>query len=201
MPDKPSYLGLLNAIAVAETRAHRYLTCWIEATHDPEVKEVLRTVAWREGEHGISFAKRINELGFEVQEKDDPNFARQLKIAASNKTDLEKMEKLGLQRLGDKGGVLDLFDNVFSDHTIDIRTGELLGRYIAEEFDSACRLRCCWEQLKSRSGKSAGQTADPGDGSGAVQLAELNGKVDMLCRAVEELRQIVCAQSMPADAG
>ena len=28
MADKPTYLGLLNAIALAETRAHAYLTAW-----------------------------------------------------------------------------------------------------------------------------------------------------------------------------
>jgi hypothetical protein len=31
-------------------------------------------------------------------------------------------------------------------------------------------------------------------------LAALNDKVDALCRAVEELRQIVCAQTMPTEA-
>ena len=30
MTEKPSYLGLLNAISLAESRAHRYLTAWIE---------------------------------------------------------------------------------------------------------------------------------------------------------------------------
>ena len=67
MPDKPSYLGLLNAIAVAETRACEYLTAWIAVTPSPEVAAVLRRVAAREGEHGMTFAKRIDELGFQVR--------------------------------------------------------------------------------------------------------------------------------------
>ena len=71
MSAKPTYLGLLNAIALNETRAYHYLQGWIATTPDPEVREVLCTVAAREGEHGLSFAKRINELGFEVREKDD----------------------------------------------------------------------------------------------------------------------------------
>ncbi len=38
MSDKPSYLGLLNAIAVNEARAHQYLQVWIDTTTDPEVE-------------------------------------------------------------------------------------------------------------------------------------------------------------------
>ena len=60
--DKPSYLGLLNAVAVAESNAHEYLNAWIAVTPSPEVCAVLRTVSAREGEHGMSFAKRVNEL-------------------------------------------------------------------------------------------------------------------------------------------
>ena len=36
------------------------------------------------------------------------------------------MEKLGLGRL-DTGDKPDVFDGFFNDHSIDIRTGELLG--------------------------------------------------------------------------
>jgi hypothetical protein len=189
MSDKPSYLGLLNAIAVNEAHAHRYLQVWIDTTTDPEVEAVLRTVAWREGEHGMSFGKRINELGFEVRHRDDLGLADRLAVAASDRSDLEKMEYFGQDRLDD---VLDAFNDVFKDHTIDIRTGELLGRYIAEEFDTARLLRCCYEQLKARQGPA------PAPASG--DLAALNDKVDALCRAVEELRQIVCAQTMPTEA-
>ena len=76
MTTKPTYLGLLNAIALNETRAYHYLQGWIATTPDPEVREVLCTVAAREGEHGLSFAKRINELGFEMREKDDQGLER-----------------------------------------------------------------------------------------------------------------------------
>jgi hypothetical protein len=192
MSDKPTYLGLLNAIAVGEARAHAYLSAWAKVTADPDVRGVLCTVAAREGEHGMSFAKRINELGYSVREKDDPGFAKRMRIAGSERTDLEKMEKLGLNRL-DTGEAPDVFDDVFKNHSIDIGTGEMLGRYIAEERDSARLLRCCYEQLKARTGEA-------GSPSRAGQLAVLEEKVDALCRAVDELRQIVCAQSMPAGA-
>ncbi|HUY21430.1 MAG TPA: hypothetical protein VMV22_03720 [Acidimicrobiales bacterium] len=188
MSDKPSYLGLLNAIAVNEARAQRYLSVWIGTTGDPDVAAVLRAVAWREGEHGMSFAKRVNELGFEVREKHDPSVDEQLAVAGSDKSDLEKMRFFGLDRLDE---TLRGFDGVFADHSIDIRTGELLGRYVAEEFDTARLLRCCYERLAARHGAAAPDAAG---------LAALNDKVDALCRAVEELRQIVCAQTMPTEA-
>src|SRR5947199_10248237 len=69
MSDKPSYLGLLNTIAVAESRAHCYLSAWAEVTTDPDVKAILEKVALREGEHGMAFAKRIKERGYTVREK------------------------------------------------------------------------------------------------------------------------------------
>jgi hypothetical protein len=191
MSEKPSYLGLLNAIAVNEARAHQYLQVWIDKTTDPDVEAVLRTVAWREGEHGMSFAKRVNELGYNLRDRDDLNLADRLEVAGSDRSDLEKMEYFGQDRLDE---VLGAFDNIFSDHTIDIQTGELLGRYIAEEFDTARLLRCCYDQLKARQG--AASSSAPA----SSELAALNDKVDALCRAVEELRQIVCAQTMPTKA-
>jgi hypothetical protein len=147
---KPSYLGLLNAVAVAESNAHEYLTAWIAVTPSPDVRGVLLTVAAREGEHGMTFARRVNELGFDVRRKPDPDHAKRLEIAASDCTDLEKMKAFGLHRL-DSGDKPDIFDGFFKDHSIDIRTGELLGRYIAEERDTARLLRSCYEQLKAAS--------------------------------------------------
>ncbi|MGH9028195.1 MAG: hypothetical protein ACRDV4_01045 [Acidimicrobiales bacterium] len=149
MSEKPSYLSLLNAIALNEAKAHRYLQAWIEKTDDPEVRAVLQTVSWREGEHGMSFAKRLNQLGYEVRDKGEYVKEERYSLATSDLSDREKIEKLGLHELYKQ---LDYFDTVFKDHTIDIETGELLGRYIAEEFDSARLLRGCWEQLCAREG-------------------------------------------------
>jgi rubrerythrin len=188
MPEKPTYLGLLNAIACAEGRAHTYLSAWADVTPDPDVRAVLRTVAAREGEHAASFAKRINELGFEVRETDDPNFERQLEIAASDRPDLEKLEATGLLKFHTDGEP-DIFDGMFRDHSIDIRTGELLGRYIAEERDTLRLVQGCAAQLE------AGASPAPSDD----RLASMEDKIDAVCRAVDELRQIVCAQAMPAD--
>ena len=189
MADKPTYLGLLNAVALAESRAHAYLTAWADVTPNPDVRSVLLTVAAREGEHGMSFAKRINELGYEVRDDGDANVERTMAIAASDRSDLDKIEALGLLRLGTDDGP-DIFDGFFADHSIDIRTGELLGRYIAEERDSLRRLQGCRQVLQS-DGASGGSPDDTVD--------RLEGKVDAVARAVDELRQIVCAQAMPSN--
>jgi hypothetical protein len=194
MSDKPSYLGLLNAIAVAESRAHEYLDAWIAVTPNADVCAVLRTVAAREGEHGMSFAKRVNELGYDVRVKDDPRHARALEIAGSDRTDLEKMEALGFAGL-DRGSQPDLFDDFFNDHSIDIRTGELLGRYIAEERDTGRLLRRCYEQLKAQEQSEPARRPVAANGD---RFAVLEGKLDAVCAAVEDLRRIVDAQTAPA---
>jgi rubrerythrin len=189
MAAKPSYLKLLNGISCAETRAHQYLSAWADVTTDPDVRAVLRTVAAREGEHGMAFAKRINELGFEVQPTEDPKFAERMEIAASDRTDLEKAELIGLLEYATAPDTPDVFDNFFRDHSIDIQTGELLGRYIAEERDTLRLFQGCHAQLQAK----ACDTTEAPD-----RLAALEGKIDAACRAIEDLRQIVCAQTMPA---
>src|SRR5262245_16394922 len=194
MADKPSYLGLLNAISCAETRAHCYLTAWAEVTPDPDVRKVLLTVAAREGEHGMAFAKRIDELGFELKPTDDPGFDDRMELVRSrDKTDLEKLDAIGLLNFCVADGEPDVFDNFFRDHSIDIQTGALLGRYIAGERDTLRLVTGCASVLQSRAngGEATAPTSD--------QLAGLEQKVDAVCQAVEELRQIVCAQAMPAD--
>ncbi len=185
MSEKPSYLGLLNAIAVAEAQAHTYLTAWADCTPSADVRRVLLTVAAREGEHGMSFSKRINELGYEVRCNDDSDMRKAMELVTSDRSDLKKMEKLKLHLL-DTGNKPDIFDGLFKDHSIDIRTGELLGRYIAEERDTARLLRSCYEQLAA---------ADSSSPPASESLTSLEAKVDALCGAVDELRQIVCAQA------
>ncbi len=194
MADKPSYLGMLNAIAVGEQRAYEYLSAWSDVTPDSNVRRVLQTIALREGEHAMAFAKRINELGFQVRD-DGPgeDFRQRLAMVASDKSDLEKMHALGYNfdappKPADEPDVLA---NLFRDRTIDIQTGELLGRYIAEERDTGRLLRSCYGVLCER------ERTDDG-ASDAGRVAALEAKVDAVCQGIDELRQIVCAQAMPA---
>jgi rubrerythrin len=188
MGDKPSYLGLLNAVALAEAEAQEYLCAWIDVTPSDDVRAVLRKVAAREGEHASSFARRIDELGYQLRTKDDA--ARREKaraIVTSDCSDLEKMEALGLHRL-DSGDKPDIFDDFFKDHSIDIATGELLGRYIAEERDTGRLLRRCYEQLQAAAGGTSPSASDD-------RLASLENKVDALCNTVGELCEALTSSS------
>jgi Mn-containing catalase len=144
MSEQPTYLDLLRGIANAESDAHCYLTAWRDTTTNPDVRSVLTTVASREGEHGMSFAKRVIELGFEFERTEHASLAEKMEVARSDRSDMEKAEYFGLTRAE---ATLSFFDNVFKDHSIDIRTGELLGRYIAEEHDTARLAKCCYDAL------------------------------------------------------
>jgi hypothetical protein len=179
MSDKPSYLGLLNAIAINEARADVYLRAWAGVTTSADVRGVLLKVAAREGEHAMSFAKRINELGYEVRRTDGDEVDKAIAIVTSDCSDLEKMKALKLHRL-DTSDRPDIFDDFFKDHSIDIATGELLGRYIAEERDTGRVLRHCYELLKQAA--STPKSIDDDD-----RLTALERKVDALCGAVDSL--------------
>lgn len=196
MSEKPTYLGLLNTLSLAETAAHEYLNAWIAVTEHDGVRATLQTVTAREGEHGLAFAKRINELGYTVKPKGDPGQAERMKIATSTTmSDLEKMEAFGLGRGGENNADKpDFFAKIFFDHTIDIRTGELLGRYICEERDSGQLLRSCYEQLCAEAGTSPRRGSAP---AADDRLAVLDAKIDAVCAAVQQLTDIVCAQTMP----
>jgi rubrerythrin len=197
--DKPSYLGLLNAISLAESTAHCYLTEWAGVTEDPDVRQVLLTVAAREGEHAMTFAKRINELGYEVRQNPDDGAQEKLDIVRSDCSDLEKMEALGLGEL-DSTDKPDVFDDFFKDHSIDIRTGEMLGRYIAEERDSGRVLRACYQCLREAADASSnggkGAKADKAARASAKRLAALEAKVDTMSRSVDEIKKLLKAQAV-----
>jgi len=144
-PAKPSYLGLLNAIAIGEARAASVLAAWRDATHHPELATVLDLVAIRETEHAAAFTKRICELGFSVREQPSDTFSRQLSLAQSDASDAEKFA--ALLNIGEGRREEDPFRNLFADESIDPGTGTLLGRYIAEERDSGRRLRAAYSCL------------------------------------------------------
>ena len=119
MSDKPSYLGLLNAIAVAERQAGEYLDCGPTVTPSDDVRAVIHTVALRETEHGLAFEKRIDELGYGLVDKPDPNHAKRMTIASSTTlSDREKFEALGLGR-APTNGTSDIFDNFFENKDLD----------------------------------------------------------------------------------
>jgi hypothetical protein len=185
---KPTYLGLLNAIAVGEGRAEEYLNCWADVTPNDDVRRVLRTIALREGEHAKAFAKRICELGYDLRvgetgEADE----RAMAVAAS--TTLSDREKFEALRLGQEpGDGPDVFARMFDNRDIDIQTGALLGRYIAEERDSGRRFRDCYRQLCNDE-----HDARAGDDA----IVELTARLDRIEAAVDRIASAVAA-SAPA---
>ena len=182
MSERPSYLGLLNAIAVAEGEAEDYLNCWAETTDREDVRQVIHTVALREGEHAKAFEKRIGELGFQLKTRQADQ--ERAAIAASNElSDREKFEKLGLG--DDPGDGPDIFAGRFADTTIDIQTGALLGRYIAEERDSGRLLRGCYQALCAEEPNGAAGAA--GGGASDDELASVGERLDRIEAALEKL--------------
>ncbi len=154
---KPSYLGLLNALAIAETAAEPIFDAWADQTKDAELAAALRFVGMREGEHGKAFAKRMLELGYEVRGADmaAKRNASAVKVAGSKKlSDLEKFAALGFGKGPQK---VDVFDGMFQDKTIDPVTGGLLGRYIAEERDSTRLLAAQHRRIKKAAKLAAKQ--------------------------------------------
>ena len=147
MSTEASYLPLLRRIAVAECNAEVYLSAWAAASPRDEVRRVISTVALREGEHSKAFQKRICELGFGVSIEEAAETADRAAIgAATDLTDREKFEKLGLGSRPDPS-IPDRWADYFNDSTIDITTGELLGRFISEERDSVRLLADCYAAL------------------------------------------------------
>ncbi len=149
---KPSYVGLLNAIAVGEAAAEPIFTTWADTTSDEQLAKALRFVGMREREHGVAFAKRLLELGYEVRKPEGDPVAKSVKVAGSSKSDLAKFRAL---KFGRGSAKTDIFDSMFADKTIDPVTGGLLGRYIAEERDSGRVLAAEYDRLVAADKKAA----------------------------------------------
>ena len=178
MADKPSYIGLLNAIANGERVGHKIFRNWSKVTTCDEIRGTLQTVAIREAEHAWAFEKRLCELGFGLKAKPFPDLKKTLKIAKSDATDIEKFEHLGYGKKS-KGGEDGLM-KLLEDKTIDPQTGALLGRFICEERDTGRRLKACYETLKNSA--AAKPAMDANLEQVCAQLATLTEKVEAMSR-------------------
>src|SRR5512143_1786078 len=94
--EKPKYLGLLNAISLAESAAGVYLEAWANATTDEDLACTLRLVAARETSHGEVFCRRLCELGYDLLPKHDPKAESRLAKYANPK--VSDLEKIGPER-------------------------------------------------------------------------------------------------------
>lgn len=185
---RPSYLPLLNAIAVNERKGEILLTAWADATGDRDLEATLRFVAIREGEHAWAFTKRMCELGYPVAEEDAyqvfEDFEGLLDCVCSSATDAEKVATVK-GSLSSRSG-RDPFLRFFEDTSIDPATGALLGRYIAEERDSDRRLQAAWDEVLENAGSDASeQVSEP-----TSELAELRATIKALKKEVKALRRL-----------
>ena len=147
--NEPTYLPLLNSIAVNEAKGQILLDAWASTTKDESLAQALRFVAIREGEHAMAFTKRMCELGHAVCEEKAyqvfKDFDGLVACVKSSISDAQKIERLQGRRGNEERK--DPFTGFFNDTTIDPQTGELLGRYIAEERDSGRRLKAEYDRV------------------------------------------------------
>ena len=135
---EPSYLFTLNQIAMTELRAYEFYLAWAQATSNPDVDKVMRIVAIRELEHASAFQSHIYDMGFlpiDGPHEFGPQCDEWLALFRSDASDLDKFRGFGFSA-ADKLP-RDIFHEFFLDTTLDAKTGALLGRYIAEERESA----------------------------------------------------------------
>lgn len=153
MTDKPAYLGLLNAISLAESEAGVYLEAWANATPDEDLAKVLRLVALREAQHGDAFCRRLSELGYPLRQKADPKAAARLAKYANPK--IHDCEKIPAESA--EGADADPFRDIeaaLKEGRFDAMTANMLTWYIAEERDSGRRLKEAYACVRA---KAAGQ--------------------------------------------
>ena len=155
MAKKPSYLGLLNAIANGERGGYELFKAWSDSTQDAALKPTLDMVAVREMEHSWAFEKRLTELGYALKPTTDKALKKQVRFLKSDATDEEKFASFGIgvksdkPREGEQDGLLQLL----ADKTIDPITGGLMGRFISEERDTGRELQKAYRALMRRKQK------------------------------------------------
>ncbi|HEX5263285.1 MAG TPA: hypothetical protein VFW13_07150 [Phenylobacterium sp.] len=151
--EKPSYLGLLNAISLAETEAGHYLTAWANATDDQELAATLRFVAARETSHGELFCRRLSELGYDLRQKADPKAAERLARYANPK--ISDCEKVGPERENTGPEPFGDIRKAIADGVYDDMTCNMLQWYINEEIDSGRRLNAVYAKVRERAGMTS----------------------------------------------
>jgi Mn-containing catalase len=165
---KPAYLGLLNAISLAESEAGVYLEAWANATDDEELASCLRFVAARETSHGELFCRRLDELGYSLRQKPDPKSAARLARYANPK--ISDCEKVGPER--EEGG--DAFADIkkaIADGVYDDMTCNMLQWYINEEYDSGRRLNKVYAKVREKAGMTSKKKANGANGHAAEMEA------------------------------
>ena len=179
---KPAYLGLLNAISLAETHAGVYLRAWADATCDEELACTLRLVAARETSHGQLFCRMLGELGYELRQKVDPGAADRVAKYASPK--ISDLEKIGRER--EENDTFGEIEAKMAEGFYDPVTCNLLSWYICEERDSGAKLRSAYAKVRAKSNGAAkangnGVGKAMSNGNGAAHGPSDDAKAIMAC--------------------
>ncbi|MGH7025199.1 MAG: hypothetical protein ACREEB_16650 [Caulobacteraceae bacterium] len=186
--EKPSYLGLLNAISLAESAAGEFLDAWAKATPDEELARTLRLVAARERSHGEVFCRRIAELGYSLRPKHDPRADAQLaKLGDPRIGDLEKVPS----RREDATDPFAEIRRRMAEGDFDQMTVNLMNWYIAEEKDSERRLRDAYDAVREggrRKNEARGNDAPSADAEAIMAcmtagFARLEKTIEKLAKA------------------
>jgi len=156
MAKKPSYIGLLNAIANGERGGYELFNAWSTSTSDKSLQPTLNMIAVREMEHSWAFEKRLTELGFSLRRTTSKPLNKQIRLLKSKASDEDKFASFGIgtkTSTQDEEG--DALLQILSDKSIDPQTGELMGRFISEERDTGRRLAKAYRAMKVRKKKTA----------------------------------------------
>ncbi|HSV01725.1 MAG TPA: hypothetical protein VLI41_00840 [Phenylobacterium sp.] len=191
--EKPAYLGLLNAISLAESRAGQYLEAWAEVTPDQDLAGTLRLVAARERSHGEVFCRRLAELGYTLRPKRDPADGERLAKFADPR--IPDLEKVGPERNGEARDTFGDIRAKMADGHYDPMTCNLLQWYIAEEEDSGRRLReayaCVRDKANGRRTKPNGADAAPASADAEAIMACMTQGFARLEKSIEKLAKAV----------
>jgi len=160
---KPSYLGLLNTISLAESNAGVYLRAWADATCDEDLACTLRLVAARESSHGQLFCRLISELGYELRHKPDPEGAERIAKYANPK--ISDLEKIGPARAEVEKDPFGGIEKAIADGVYDPVTCNMMQWYICEERDSGKKLREAYAKVRA---KANGNGMAKANGNGAM---------------------------------
>ncbi|HUO90075.1 MAG TPA: hypothetical protein VMU08_12930 [Rhizomicrobium sp.] len=181
---KPAYLGLLNAISLAETEAGVYLRAWADATCDEDLACTLRLVAARETSHGMLFCRMLGELGYDLRPKPDPKSAERIARYANPKiSDLDKLPKEREEKdpFGD-------IEKAMAEGVYDPVTCNMLAWYICEERDSGKKLREAYAKVRAKagvavraSGNGSAKSAAMANGDGAARGPSEDARAIMAC--------------------
>ncbi len=143
---RPDYLPLLNTIAIHERNAGVSLRAWADKTPNPELRACLSLVAARETGHYEVFKRRIEELGYAMEEEEEPGHEERLRVRGSDMSDAEKVRWLRSRR----PVIMVDYETAASEEGIDPLTRSLLRWFADEEADSSRRLAEAYGRVEAQ---------------------------------------------------